>query len=376
MEKFDNNARDDSREVKAGITHGDINGIGYEIIIKTFLDQRVFDFCTPVLYGSPKVASYHRKTIEAVNFNFFPVKRVEQANASRANIINVYDQEARIDLGKSTSVAGELSLISLRAAIADLKSKKLDVLVTAPINKQNIQSENFAFPGHTEYLAQEFEADQVLMIMVSDQMRIGVVSGHVPLAEVPEKITGKSILQKLEIMNHSLKRDFGIVKPRIAVMGLNPHASDDGLLGQEETQTIIPAIEQAFEKGILAFGPYPADGFFGTLQFREFDGVLAMYHDQGLIPFKTMSFENGVNFTAGLPVVRTSPGHGTGYDIAGKNLASPDAFREALLLAVKIYHNRLQWDEKHQNPLKENIMSKKTEAMDDEDLPEELEEEK
>ncbi|MCF8219618.1 MAG: 4-hydroxythreonine-4-phosphate dehydrogenase PdxA [Bacteroidales bacterium] len=355
----------DRANVQVGITHGDINGIGYEIIMKTFTDQRMFDFCTPVLYGSSKVASYHRKTLNATNFNFNPIKRIDQANPERANIINVYDEEARIDLGKCTDIGGKLSLISLQAAISDLKQDRFDALVTAPINKQNIQSEDFHFPGHTEYLAQEFDTSDVLMIMVSDQMRIGVVTGHTPLSDVPGMITQELIMQKLESMNYSLKRDFGISKPRIAVMGLNPHASDDGLLGKEEQDVIIPAINQAFDKGILAFGPYPADGFFGTLQFRKYDGILAMYHDQGLVPFKTLSFDNGVNFTAGLPIVRTSPGHGTGYDIAGKNEASPASFREAVLLATEIFKNRIEWDQMHQNPLKNNIMEKKYNASED-----------
>ncbi|MFW6019402.1 MAG: 4-hydroxythreonine-4-phosphate dehydrogenase PdxA [Bacteroidales bacterium] len=351
--------------IRVGITHGDINGIGYEIIMKTFSDQRMFDFGTPILYGSSKVASYHRKTLNATNFNFNPIKRTDQANPNRANIINVYDEEARIDLGKCTNIGGKLSLISLQAAISDLKQNRFDALVTAPINKQNIQSEDFQFPGHTEYLSQEFDASDVLMIMVSDQMRIGVVTGHTALADVPGMITRELIMQKLESMNHSLKRDFGISKPRIAVMGLNPHASDDGLLGKEEQDVIIPGINEAFDQGILAFGPYPADGFFGTLQFRKYDGILAMYHDQGLVPFKTLSFDRGVNFTAGLPIVRTSPGHGTGYDIAGKNQASPDSFREAMLLATEIVRNRIEWERNHKNPLKENIMEKKYNPAED-----------
>lgn len=367
-------AEEQKDKVRVGITQGDINGIGYEVIMKAFSDNRIFDYCTPVLYGSSKVASYHRKTLNLTNFNFNPVKRADQANPRRANIINVYDAEARIDLGKSTETAGKLSLISLRAAINDLKQNRFEALVTAPINKQNIQSEDFHFPGHTEYLAQEFSATDVLMIMVSDQMRIGVATGHIPIHEVPAALTKELLLEKLKSMNHSLNRDFGIAKPRIAVMGLNPHASDEGLLGKEEQETIIPAIEDAFDKGILAFGPYPADGFFGTLQFRNFDGILAMYHDQGLIPFKTLSFDNGVNFTAGLPVVRTSPGHGTGYDIAGKNEASPDSFREALVLAADIYKNRIEWDQIHENPLHENIMMKQSGNEEDEDLPDEANE--
>lgn len=372
MKDDNRNAGGMKEKVRVGITHGDINGISYEIIMKTFSDNRIFDYCTPVVYGSSKVASYHRKTLNAMNFNFNPIKRTDQANPRRANIINVYDSEARIDIGKSTEVGGQLSLISLQAAVSDLKQDRFDALVTAPINKQNIQSSDFHFPGHTEFLAQEFNSSDVLMIMVSDQMRIGVVTGHIPIADVPQAITKELIMEKLEIMNHSLKRDFGITKPRIAVMGLNPHASDDGLLGKEEKETIVPAIEEAFEKGILAFGPYPSDGFFGTLQFRNYDGILAMYHDQGLIPFKTLSFDSGVNYTAGLPVVRTSPGHGTGYDIAGKNEASPDSFRQALVLATQIVENRKEWDKIHKNPLKENVMMKASDNEVDEDLPEDI----
>ncbi|MFO8087855.1 MAG: 4-hydroxythreonine-4-phosphate dehydrogenase PdxA [Bacteroidales bacterium] len=357
-------------KVRIGITHGDINGISYEIIIKAFSDKRMFDFCTPIVYGSSKVASYHRKTLNATSFNFNPVKRADQANPQRANIINVFDEEARIDLGKSTDVGGQLSFISLQAAIQDLKQQRFDALVTAPINKQNIQSKDFHFPGHTEYLTQEFESKESLMLMVSDQMRIGVATGHIPISDVPNTISQELIFDKLRLMNHSLQRDFGITKPKIAVMGLNPHAGDDGLLGQEEQEVINPAIEQAFDKGILAFGPFPADGFFGTLQFRQYDGVLAMYHDQGLIPFKTLSFDCGVNFTAGLSIVRTSPGHGTGYDIAGKNEASPESFRQALFLAADIYQNRKQWDKMNANPLRDNILMKETDNEVDEDLPE------
>lgn len=371
-EKKNKSTENQEESVKVGITHGDINGISYEVIMKSFTDQRIFDFCTPILYGSSKVASYHRKTLNLTNFNFNPVKRTDQANPQKANIINVYDKEARIDLGKSTETGGELSLVSLQAAVSDLKQKRFDALVTAPINKHNIQSENFHFPGHTEFLACEFNTEEVLMIMVSDQMRIGVITGHCPINEIPQIITRELILKKLKLMDQSLKRDFGITKPRIAVMGLNPHASDEGLLGKEESEIIKPAIEEAFEKRIMAFGPYPADGFFGTLQFRKFDGILTMYHDQGLIPFKTLDFDQGVNFTAGLPVVRTSPSHGTGYDIAGQNKASPESFRKAVMLAVDVVKNRRQWDEIHDNPLKENIMMKDSEngEEEDEELPE------
>lgn len=338
--------------LKVGITQGDINGIGYEIIIKTLANPRMLEICTPVVYGSSKVASYHKKTMDFPDFNFNLVKNADQAVAKRANIVNVIDKEIKIDLGESTEVGGQLSLMSLEAAVHDLKHDMINILVTAPINKKNIQSPNFHFPGHTEYLAQKFDSKDVLMLMVSDTMRVGVITGHIPLSKVSETITQELILQKVRLFNHSLKRDFGIRAPRIAILGLNPHSGDNGVIGDEEMKTIIPAIQKAKEENILTFGPYPADGFFGSGNFKKFDGILAMYHDQGLIPFKAITFESGVNFTAGLPIVRTSPAHGTAYEIAGKNEASPESFREALYLALDIYKNRKMHDQITSNPLK------------------------
>jgi 4-hydroxythreonine-4-phosphate dehydrogenase len=343
--------QDNENRIVVGITHGDMNGIGYEIIIKAFLDTRLLELFTPVVYGSSKVASYHRKVLNINDFSFNLIKKADQANPKRPNIINVHDKDVRIDLGASTAEAGELSLLALEAAVEDLKNKQIDVLVTAPINKKNIQSENFHFNGHTEYLAAKFGASDYLMLMVSDQTRIGVITGHIPLSEVSETITQELILHKIRIMNDSLKRDFAIVKPRIAILGLNPHASDEGLIGNEEQEIIMPAIAKATNSGILAFGPYPADGFFGSDNYAKFDGILAMYHDQGLIPFKTLSFESGVNFTAGLPYVRTSPAHGTAYDIAGKDMASPDSLRAAIYLACDIFNNRMIYNEITANPL-------------------------
>lgn len=339
-------------KIKVAITHGDVNGIGYEVIIKTLLDPKIMELCTSVVYGSSKVASYHKKTItESGDFAFNLIKTADLANSKRCNIINCYDKEVKIELGKSTELAGMLSLMSIDAAIHDLKNKLVDVLVTAPINKKNIQSEDFNFPGHTEYLAEKFGSKEYLMLMVSDRIKIGVVTGHVPLRDVSKNINEDTILKKLRVMNNSLKRDFAILRPQIAVLGLNPHAGDEGILGNEETKFIIPAIKKAFDEGILAFGPYPSDGFFGSSAFSKFDGILAMYHDQGMIPFKTLAFEGGVNFTAGLPIVRTSPAHGTAYEIAGKNIASADSFREAIYTACDIHRNRLMWDELHSNQL-------------------------
>jgi 4-hydroxythreonine-4-phosphate dehydrogenase len=329
-----------------------VNGIGYEIIIKTLQDQRLMELYTIMVYGSSKVASYHRKVLNINEFNFNLIKKADQAHPRRPNIVNIHDEEIRIDIGKSTPVAGELALLSLEAACDDLMKGHIDVVVTAPINKKNIQSPGFTFPGHTEYFARKFNAENYLMLMINNFLRIGVVTGHIPLHKVREELTTELILSKIQVLNHSLMRDFGIVKPRIAILGMNPHAGDDGLLGDEEKRVIQPAVDMAFSQNILAYGPYPADGFFGAATFRNFDGILAMYHDQGMVPFKLMSFDEGVNFTAGLPYVRTSPAHGTAYDLAGKNEASPEAFRNALYMAGDIFQNRLLYDELHANPLK------------------------
>lgn len=343
---------DKEKRVRIGITHGDINGIGYEVIIKTLQDQRLSELYTILVYGSSKVASYHRKVLNINEFNFNLIRKADQAHARRPNIINVHDEEVKLELGKSTPIAGELALLSLEAACDDLSKGLIDVVVTAPINKKNIQSPGFAFPGHTEYFAKKFNAENYLMLMINNFLRIGVVTGHLPLSGVREALTADLVFSRIQVMEQSLKRDFGIVKPRIAVLGVNPHAGDDGLLGDEEKTVVIPAIERANQQDILAFGPYPADGFFGASGYRKFDGILAMYHDQGMVPFKLMTFDEGVNFTAGLPIVRTSPAHGTAYDLAGKNEASPDAFRNALYMAADIFQRRLEHDELASNPLR------------------------
>jgi 4-hydroxythreonine-4-phosphate dehydrogenase len=340
------------RRIRIGITHGDVNGIGYEIIIKALQDQRLMELYTILVYGSSKVASYHRKVLNINDFNFNLVRKADQAHPRRPNIINIHDEEIKVDLGKSTAVAGELALLSLEAACEDLQRNLIDAVVTAPINKKNIQAPGFAFPGHTEYFAKKFNAEDSVMLMINRVLRIGVVTTHIPLGRVKETLTTEMVLGKIRVMDHSLVRDFGIVKPRIAVLALNPHASDDGLIGNDEQEVIIPAIQKAYEQGILAFGPYPADGFFGSGSFRKFDGVLAMYHDQGMLPFKLLSFEEGVNYTAGLPVIRTSPAHGTAYDLAGKNEASHEALRNALYLAGDIFMHRMEYDELHAGRLR------------------------
>ena len=339
-------------KIKIGITQGDINGIGYEVIIKTLMEPRILEMCTPIVYGSPKVAAYHRKALELESFTFNTIRVAKEADPKKANIINCTDDNIRVELGRSSEMAGEASYMALEKAVEDLRNGEIDALITAPINKDNIQSDKFHFPGHTEFLAEQFNVQDYVMLMVSEIMKIGVVVGHAPLSEVPKRITVDGILRKLRIISSSLETDFSIKRPRIAVLGLNPHAGDGGLLGHEEKDIIIPAIEKAKEEGILAIGPYPADGFFGSGDYTKFDAILAMYHDQGLVPFKLASFDKGVNYTAGLPVIRTSPAHGTAYDIAGEDKASPDSFRQALYLAYDISKNRDIYAEISKNPLR------------------------
>jgi 4-hydroxythreonine-4-phosphate dehydrogenase len=349
----------------AGISHGDINGIGYEVIIKALSDPMINDICTPVIYGSPKVAAYHRKALNILNFNFNNIRSVEEAHPRKANMINCLDDNTRVELGKSTTHGGEAALISLENAVADLLGGKIDVLITAPIDKHNIQSENFQFSGHTEYLKSKAGTEEVLMFMIGETMRIGIATGHVPLSKVPGLITVELLMRKLRLMDQSLIHDFGIRKPRIAVLGLNPHAGDNALLGKEEEEIINPAVQQAKKEGILAFGPFPCDGFFGAGSFTKFDGILAMYHDQGLTPFKVLSFDNGVNFTAGLPFVRTSPVHGTAFQIAGKGEASENSFRQSIYVACEIIKNRRLHAEISKNPLKHQDIDIYNERMDE-----------
>ncbi|MBO4752857.1 MAG: 4-hydroxythreonine-4-phosphate dehydrogenase PdxA [Bacteroidales bacterium] len=340
------------KKIRLGITHGDINGIGYEVILKTFSDSRMLEFCTPVLYGSSKVATYHKNQLslhQDVNIN--TVHDAAEALEKKFNVVNLTDEEVKIDIGRSTEIAGELSRKALDKACKDLKEGKIDVLVTAPINKKNIQSPTFDFPGHTEYLSHQFGSSS-LMMMVCESVRMGIVTNHLALKDVPTTLTHNLLVDKLMLMNESLKRDFGVPMPKIAVLALDPHAGDNGVIGDFDMKVLKPVIEEMQGKGVLAYGPYPSDGFFGSREFFKYDGVLALYHDQGLIPFKLMSFWEGVNFTAGLPYVRTSPAHGTAYDIAGKDKASEQSFRNAVYLACNILRNRHEYDQLTENPLR------------------------
>ena len=350
----------EERLIKVGITHGDINGIGYEVILKTFSDTRMAELCTPIIYGSSKIAAYHRKALELPPINMNIISPAEDAGVNRVNIINCVEDETKVELSKSTPVAGESAFKALEAAVTDMKRGVVDVLLTAPINKHNIQNEDFHFPGHTEYLEKCFGGldKKALMILMKDDLRVALVTGHIPLSQVASSINVGDIVNKLRIFNQSLKQDFGIVKPRIAVLSLNPHAGDAGLLGTEEETIIIPAMQEAEKKGVMSFGPYAADGFFGSQMYDKFDGVLAMYHDQGLAPFKTLAMDDGVNYTAGLPIVRTSPAHGTAYDIAGQNVASEESFRQALYAALDIFRNRLRYQEATANPLRKQYFDR------------------
>lgn len=343
----------EEKKIRVAITHGDLNGVGYEVILKTFGDSRMFDICTPIVYGSTKVASYHKKLLTSMpqEMQFTSIPDASQAQDGRFNFINLTSDEIKIDLGKSTEVAGRMSRESLSRACADLKAGKVDVLVTAPINKRNIQSDDFDFPGHTEYLSHQF-GTKSLMLMVCDRIRIGIATNHVALKDVPAAITHDLLYDKINLLNQSLKRDFRITRPKIAVLALDPHAGDGGVIGDFDKLVVRPVIDEVQQQGVLAYGPFPSDGFFGSSEFNKFDGVLALYHDQGLIPFKLMSFTEGVNYTAGLPYVRTSPAHGTGYDIAGKDCASEQSMRSAVYLACNILRNRQEYDELNADPLK------------------------
>jgi 4-hydroxythreonine-4-phosphate dehydrogenase len=339
-------------KIKIGITQGDINGIGYEIIIKTLLDNRILDICTPVVYGSAKVAAYHRKTLNIGDFSMNIIKSPDDANLKRPNIINCLDDDIRVELGKSTPVAGEASYLALKRAVDDLKEGKLDALVTAPINKYNIQSEKFKFSGHTEFLKDYFNVSDVLMLMTSHFLKVGLVTVHIPLRQVPSMISEEKIIQKSRILNQSLIEDFGIRKPKIAVLGLNPHAGEEGMLGNEEQEIIRPVIEKLKQEELSVFGPFSSDGFFGSGDYLKFDAILAMYHDQGLTPFKSIVMDEGVNYTAGLPVIRTSPAHGTAFELAGKNLANNSSFRNAIYTACDIYQNKKTYAEITKDPMK------------------------
>ena len=337
-------------KIKVGISIGDLNGIGLETIIKTFKDSRMMDFCTPIVFGSTKVASIHRKAIEMQNFNFNVINNIKDANPKKANLLNIWENPIEITFGESTTKSGELSFDSLKKASDALKNNDIDVLVTAPINKTSIQKKVASFIGHTEFLQGNFKGES-LMIMASESMKIAFVTGHVPLTEVKKLITTENIITKTKQLNTSLIEDFGIRAPKIAVLGLNPHAGENGLFGNEENKHIIPAIKKLKEEKIMAFGPYPADSFFTSKNLENFDGILSMYHDQGLTAFKTLSFSDGVNYTAGLNIVRTSPVHGTAYEIAGRGVADEKSFREAVFMACDIHKKRTEFKLLNENSL-------------------------
>lgn len=334
------------KKLTVGITQGDGNGIGYEVIIKALADERMLDMCTPVIYGSSKIFGFYRKQIhnleQQVNTNV--VTSAQDVHQKRINIVNCLPDNVFVEPGQPTPESAKSAMTSLQRAVEDIRKGYIDVLVTAPINKRAMVNEGFGYTGHTEYLEKEFGVDEVAMIMVCDKLKVGVVTGHIPLKEVPGRLSKDLIVKKLRLMKHSLERDFGIHTPKIAVLGLNPHCGDGGLLGDEESSIILPAVQQAVSEGIMAFGPYSPDGFFGLGNYSRYDAVLAMYHDQGLTPFKALAFELGVNYTAGLPIVRTSPDHGTAYEMAGRDLADPRSMISSIFTAIDIFNHRQDYD--------------------------------
>lgn len=337
-------------KVIVGISQGDINGIGLEVVLKTLLEPGIADICIPVLFSSQKTVSYYRKVLGLEEFSFNPMREFSQLNSKKVNVFICYEEEVNIEMGKSTEVGGKYAFISLEKATLALFEKHIDVLVTAPINKSNIQSDDFKFIGHTEYLGSKLSGDPMMLMCAENGLRIALVTGHLPVKDIASQLTIDGVSKKISQLNDSLIKDFGVRKPKIAVLGLNPHAGDNGAIGTEDKEIIIPAIEKTKTNG-LVYGPYSADGFFGNGTYKEFDAVLAMYHDQGLIPFKTIAFNDGVNFTAGLDAVRTSPDHGTGYDIAGKGKANEQSFKKAMYAAIDIFKNRKLHSELTENPL-------------------------
>ncbi|MCF2593066.1 4-hydroxythreonine-4-phosphate dehydrogenase PdxA [Bacteroides caecigallinarum] len=350
------------RKIRVGITHGDINGVGYEVILKTFAVPEMMELCTPVVYGSPKVAAYHRKSMD-ISANFSIINSAKEIQDGRLNVLNCTAEELKVEVGKPTAEAGKAALDALERALEDYRNGGIDVLVTAPINKHTIQSDTFHFPGHTEYIEERVgDGNKSLMILMKNDFRVALVTGHVPMRDIPSILTKELIVEKVEIFNKSLKQDFGIGCPRIAIFSLNPHAGENGLLGTEEQDIIIPAMDELKAKGIQCFGPYPADGFMGSGNFTHFDGIMAMYHDQGLAPFKALAMDEGVNYTAGLPIVRTSPAHGTAYDIAGQGIASEDSFRQAIYVAIDVFRNRCMEKEISANPLRKQYYEKRDDS--------------
>lgn len=342
---------EDKLKPRIGITVGDLNGIGIEVILKTLNDNRILNYCTPIIYGSTKAISFHRKALNIDTPNYSIISTAEKAIAKSVNVLNCWEEEVNINLGEPDAIIGQYAIKALDKASDDLVNGKIDGMVTGPVNKHAIILSLPDFVGQTEFISNKINNSQPIMILVSGNLRVGLVTGHIPLKEVSAKLSIKSISQKIEIFSQSLKIDFLVGKPKIAILGLNPHAGDSGSLGAEEKELIIPAIEECSSKNILAMGPYSSDGFFGSKGYKQFDGILAMYHDQGLIPFKALAFGAGVNFTGGLPVVRTSPDHGTAYDIAGKGIANESSFREALFLALDIIKSNSDFRAMYKNPL-------------------------
>ncbi len=352
----------EERKIRIGITQGDINGIGYEVILKTFADPEIFELCTPIVYGSPKLAAYHRKALE-LQTQYNAIENISEALGDRLNIINCNDDEVHIELGSVTKESGKAAFEALEKAITACKEGEVDVLVTAPINKEAIQSEEFKFPGHTEYLQECMGGEEkALMILCSGELRFALATSHLPLRDVPSAITPELLEEKITLFNESLKVDFNINAPKIAVLALNPHAGDNGLIGSEEEEIIKPVINKMSREGILCYGPFPADGFMGSGNYTRFDGILAMYHDQGLAPMKALGMDDGVNFTAGLSIVRTSPAHGVAYDIAGKGCADENSFRQAIYTAIDIYRNRRNDSYAHRNPLRKQYFEKRDDS--------------
>ena len=339
----------ENQKIKLGVSIGDINGIGCEVALKTFEDARMLDFCTPVIFASNKTISQQIKDL-GMDLKFNGVRDAGQALEGKVNIVNVWKEVPKIEYGQSTKEGGDFAIRSLRAAVTALKEGKIDVLVTAPINKNNIQSDDFKFPGHTDFLAQELGGES-LMFMVTNSLRVGLLTDHIAVKDVAKAITPKLIREKVATMEKSLKMDFGIRRPKIALLGINPHSGDSGTIGEEDDKILKPTIAEMFNKGTLVYGPYSADSFFGSDNHKNFDAVLAAYHDQGLIPFKTLSFGKGVNYTAGLDKVRTSPDHGTAYEIAGKGKADEGSFKEAVFTAIQVFKNRIEYRELTKNPL-------------------------
>lgn len=351
------------RKIRVGITHGDINGVGYEVILKTFSNPEMLSLCTPIVYGSAKVATYHRKALALPNMTFTSINSAEEADPDKLNILNCIDDDVKVELSVPSQEAGKAALDALQRVVKDYEEGLIDVIVTAPINKNTIQSDDFRFAGHTEFFEEKLgEGNKSLMILVKDNLRMALATNHLPISEISSNLTKEVLAEKIRLFNSSLKNDFGIDAPKIAILALNPHAGDGGLIGKEEIEVIKPVIEDMKQEKILCFGPFPADGFMGAGSFKHFDGVLAMYHDQGLAPFKLLAMESGVNFTAGLPVVRTSPAHGTAYDITGKGIASEDSFREAVYMAMDIYRFRLSEKAAKANPLRKQYYEKKDDS--------------